>query len=148
MQTPGIPKPVTTPLPTTATASSLPPTQNMLNAVLNLPQTFSNLRTLNNLTKSFNPNGGGMAQDDPFPDLAKLVKEENDANDNKDEKPGLYNIFVLKSILIISGLIILINQSGHERCRHRLGIPISKYFSKIFSSSHIKLSNNNPNKYF
>ena len=97
MPTPGIPKPATTPLPTTATASSLPPTQNMLNAVLNLPQTFSNLRTLNNLTKSFNPNGGGMGQDDPFPDLAKLVKEENDANDIKDEKPGIY--FYLSKII-------------------------------------------------
>ena len=109
MPTPGIPKPATTPLPTTATASSLPPTQNMLNAVLNLPQTFSNLRTLNNLTKSFNPNGGGMGQDDPFPDLAKLVKEENDANDNKDEKPGTYSIFVYNYILTFLGFKALID---------------------------------------
>ena len=26
--------------------------------------------------------------------------------------------------------------------------PISKYFSQIFSPSHIKVTNNNPNKHF
>ena len=44
------------------------------------------------------------------------------------------------------------NQSGHKRCWHRLDIggpnvppPISKYFSEIFSPSHIKLTYDNPN---
>ena len=83
-----LPNSAATPLSTAATASPIPPTQNMLNAVLNLPQTFSNLRTLNNLTKSFNPNIAGMAPDDPFPDLSKLVKEEHEVNEHKDEKPG------------------------------------------------------------
>ena len=48
--------------------------------------------------------------------------------------------------------IRILNQSGHKRCRHRLdmgeNVPPSgsKCFSEVISSSHIKLTNNNPNK--
>ena len=64
---------------------------NVLNAVLNLPQTFNNLRTLNNLTKSFTPNGSSSKLDlDHFDQnissLSKLVKEEQD--EQKEEKNG------------------------------------------------------------
>lgn len=74
--------------------STTTPTQNVLNAVLNLPQTFNNLRTLNNLTKSFTQNGsptvipnGDISEQ--FPDISKIVKEEIES-ENKDEKNGTY----------------------------------------------------------
>ena len=59
--------------------------------------------------------------------------------------------------LPIVAMFLPLNQSRHERVRHRLGMahaawggqpsnpPISKYFSEIVSPSHIKLTNNNPN---
>ena len=48
----------------------------------------------------------------------------------------------------------IFNQSGHKRCRDQLDMggqtspPISKYFSEILCQSHIKLTNNKPNKDF
>ena len=50
--------------------------------------------------------------------------------------------------IFIFGLTKNLNQPGHEPSHHRLGKggqtsppPISKYFSEIFSPSHIKLAN-------
>ena len=47
----------------------------------------------------------------------------------------------------------LFNQFRHQRCRRRLDMegqtslsPRNKYFSEIFSPSHIKLTNDNPYK--
>jgi len=77
--------------PITAPSLSTPPitpaattTQNVLNAVLNLPQTFNNLRTLNNLTKSFsNSTENDETKINGFPELSRMVKEEAEKEDDK-----------------------------------------------------------------
>ena len=45
-------------------------------------------------------------------------------------------------------MIFHVNQSGHERSRHRLGMGWTNYFSEIFSQRHIKVTNDNHNKDF
>ena len=78
----------------------------------------------------------------------KVVEKENRKellfyNEGLDVSKNI-TIFIWTSFKSIGSFIF--NQSGHEASHHRLGIgggqtPIRKYFSEIFSPSHIRLPN-------